>query len=350
VHFGLFNLMGYRHAGTSVRDICNHTIEQVRAAEAAGFEIAWFAEHHFSNYSACPSPLMMVARLAGETSRIKLAPGVVVVPLYSPARLLGEIGLCDALTNGRLVLGAGAGYQPYEFERFNEDLSQSADKLTEFMEILELAFTQETFSYQGTHYQLPETHIATRPAGGIPDIWFAGDNAQLSKLAAQKGYGAMVTARHFTPELLAAARERIEDIYTSLDLDPATLRFGALRHVCVTDDRDEAMSFIENCRYQVRLSQALRRREELMDGAMLIEKPYPNEPSLDEMAAQMLVGPAETVAERMAEQIRRARPAHMLLQFQSGAFPHAAAMRSIDRFASDVQPLLEKELGPLAAL
>jgi len=218
------------------------------------------------------------------------------------------------------------------------------------MEILELAFTRETFSYDGTHYQLPETHISTRPTRGMPDVWFAGDNAQLSKLAAQKGYGAMVTARHFTPDLLAAARGRIEDIYTSLGLDPATLRFGALRHVCVTDDRDEAMAFMENCRHQVRLSQALRRREELMDGGMLIEKPYPNEPSLDEMAAQMLVGSAETVAERMAEQIRRARPAHMLLQFQAGAFPHDAAMRSIDRFAADVQPMLENELGPLAAL
>ena len=122
--FGIFNLMGYRSRGVATHTLYDGAIAQVKAAEAAGFDIAWFAEHHFSNYCACPSPLMMVARLAGETSRIKLAPGVVVVPLYNPIRLASEIGMVDALTHGRLVLGIGSGYQPYEFERFSEDLAE----------------------------------------------------------------------------------------------------------------------------------------------------------------------------------------------------------------------------------
>jgi len=71
--FGQFNLMGYRTRGTPARRLYDDAVEQVRAAEAAGFAIAWFAEHHFSNYCVCPSPLMMIARLAGETRRIKLA-------------------------------------------------------------------------------------------------------------------------------------------------------------------------------------------------------------------------------------------------------------------------------------
>ena len=93
--FGIFNLMGYRAPGVATHSLYDGAIAQVKAAEAAGFDIAWFAEHHFSNYCACPSPLMMVARLAG-TSRIKLAPGVVVVPLYNPVRLVSEIGMVDA--------------------------------------------------------------------------------------------------------------------------------------------------------------------------------------------------------------------------------------------------------------
>src|SRR6267143_3686451 len=95
-----------------------------------------------------------------ETSRIKLGSAVVVVPLYQPVRLLSEIGMVDALTHGRLVLGVGSGYQPYEFERFGEALKDSVSKLTEFTEMLELAFTRDTFSYDGKHFKLPETHIA----------------------------------------------------------------------------------------------------------------------------------------------------------------------------------------------
>ena len=121
MHFGQFNLMGYRTPGTKAHELYDNAIEQVKAAEANGFEIAWFAEHHFSNYCVCPSPLMMLARLAGETKRIKLGSAVVVTPLYQPVRLISEIGMVDALTHGRLVLGVGSGYQPYEFERFGED-------------------------------------------------------------------------------------------------------------------------------------------------------------------------------------------------------------------------------------
>ena len=82
MHFGHFNLMGYRTPGTKAHQVYDNTIEQVKAAEASGFEIAWFAEHHFSNYCVCPSPLMMLARLAGETTRIKLGSAVAsaVVP------------------------------------------------------------------------------------------------------------------------------------------------------------------------------------------------------------------------------------------------------------------------------
>ena len=120
MQFGHFSLMGYRTAGTPSHEILDDTVAQVKAAEAAGFEIAWFAEHHFSNYCICPSPLMMVARSAGETARIRLGSAVVVVPLYHPARLLAEIGMVDALSHGRFVLGLGSGYQPYELERFGE--------------------------------------------------------------------------------------------------------------------------------------------------------------------------------------------------------------------------------------
>jgi alkanesulfonate monooxygenase SsuD/methylene tetrahydromethanopterin reductase-like flavin-dependent oxidoreductase (luciferase family) len=165
MHFGQFNLMGYRTPGTQAHEIYDNAVEQVKAAEANGFEIAWFAEHHFSNYCVCPSPLMMLARLAGETKRIKLGSAVVVTPLYQPVRLISEIGMVDALTHGRLALGVGSGYQPYEFERFGETLEDAVPKLFEFMEMLELAFTRDIFSYSGKHYQVPETHIASPGAG-----------------------------------------------------------------------------------------------------------------------------------------------------------------------------------------
>ena len=204
--FGQFNLMGYRAPGTPTHRLYDEAVAQVRAAEAAGFSISWFAEHHFSNYCVCPSPLMMVARLAGETTRIRLGTGVVVVPLYHPARLLAEIGMADAMTHGRLVLGVGSGYQPFEFERFGEELADAPAKTLEFVEMLDLAFGAETFRFEGRHYRMPETHIAPRPVGSVPEVWVAGDNQALHRMAARRGCTVMVTPRHFTPAMLEAAR------------------------------------------------------------------------------------------------------------------------------------------------
>ncbi len=347
--FGIFNLMGYRARGVPTHALYDGAIAQVKVAEAAGFDIAWFAEHHFSNYCACPSPLMMVARLAGETSRIKLAPGVIVVPLYNPIRLVSEIGMVDALTHGRLVLGIGSGYQPYEFERFGEDLADSAPKLVEFAEILEKAFGGETFSHNGRYYQIPETHIAPRPAGGVPAIWIAGDNRTLQGLAARKGWPIMLTPRHASVAQLREVKAHVAGIYAEQGLDPRRTAIAPLRHVCITDSKAEAADFIDNLRHQIRLSQSLRRREELLDGAMLIEKPYQGEPPLDVFSQSVLVGDPTTVAERMTALIQAAEPVHMLLQFQAGASSQALALTSIERFAGEVRPMIERALGrPLA--
>ena len=350
MHFGQFNLMGYRTPGTKAHELYDNAVEQVKAAEANGFEIAWFAEHHFSNYCVCPSPLMMLARLAGETRRIKLGSAVVVMPLYEPVRLISEIGMVDALTHGRLVLGIGSGYQPYEFERFGEDLKDSVPKLFEIMEMLELAFTRETFSYEGKYFKLPQTHIASRPVKGLPDVWVAGDNPDLHQMAARKGWTVMLTPRHATVPQLLEMRERLAGMYAAQGLDRTRVAIAPLRHVCITDSKAEAADFVDNARHQIRLSQSLRHREELIDGTMLVEKPYKAEPPIEELARHMPVGDAETVAERLTELIRAARPRHMLLHFQAGASPQKAALRSIDLFATRVKPMIEKALGPLDQL
>ena len=56
MQFGVFSLMGYREPGTPTTRILEEAAEQTRLADALGYDVAWFAEHHFSNYCVCPSP------------------------------------------------------------------------------------------------------------------------------------------------------------------------------------------------------------------------------------------------------------------------------------------------------
>ena len=156
MEFGIFNLMGSRTPEKPTAEVFAEVAEQTRLADELGYAIAWFAEHHFSNYCLCASPLMMVAHCASITKKIRLGTAVVVLPLYNPARLAAEIATADALSNGRLMLGVGAGYQPYEFERFGVDIKANLEMTEEFCDILDRAFSQDFFSYNGKYLSDPE--------------------------------------------------------------------------------------------------------------------------------------------------------------------------------------------------
>ena len=125
MEFGIFNLMGAREADKPTAQVFGEVAEQTRLADELGYTIAWFAEHHFSNYCLCASPLMMITHCAAVTQKIRLGTAVVVLPLYNPARLAAEIATADALSNGRLNLGVRGGFQPYEFERFGFDIKDN---------------------------------------------------------------------------------------------------------------------------------------------------------------------------------------------------------------------------------
>ena len=125
MHFGLFSLLQQRDRSKEPRQIYQEMVEQVKLAEETGYEIAWFAEHHFSNYCVMPSPLSIIHYMAPQTSRIKLGPAVIVAPLYEPMRLIEDISVADVLSDGRLVLGFGSGYQQYEFHKFGVKLKYS---------------------------------------------------------------------------------------------------------------------------------------------------------------------------------------------------------------------------------
>ena len=348
--FGHFSLMGYRNEGFPTDRIYREHIEQVRRADELGFEIAWFAEHHFSNYCTCPSPLMMAAACASVTRNIRLGTAVIVSPLYEPARVLAEIGMVDAISGGRLVLGVGSGYQPYEFERFGVDLADAGPMMEEFLDLVHLAFTRTVFAYEGTHYTLPETHISARPVNGVPEIWIAGDNSFGHRLCARRGFVPMFTGRWKGADYIAEMRGRLDEAWTLEGKDPDTMPVGIQRFLCVTDSRAEALEYVDHCRHQMRLASALRRRAEVMNGGMMNEIPFPDEPSLEDMADTLLVGDSETIAERLAGEIRAGRPSHMMFHVQVGGSSQALALSTLERFAGEIRPMLERELGPLDAI
>jgi alkanesulfonate monooxygenase SsuD/methylene tetrahydromethanopterin reductase-like flavin-dependent oxidoreductase (luciferase family) len=345
MEFGIFNLMGAREQEKTAAKVFAEVAEQTRLADQLGYATAWFAEHHFSNYCLCASPLMMVSHCAGITERIKLGTAVLVLPLYNPARLAAEIATADALSNGRLQLGVGGGYQPYEFERFGVDLKQNIELTEEFCDILDGLLIREFFSYEGKHYRIPQTHIPARTVQQPVPLWVAGHTEPMFRMAARRGYRALSSGRVGGIEVLAEQRDVIGAAYAAegVPLERAHITVNRFAHI--TDSREEGLRFAENARYQSRLASSLRRREEVMQGTQLVDRPFPGEPSLEQIRDNLLIGDVETVAEKLAEELRTLNPAQVCFSFKVGATPHAAAMRSMELMIGEVKPRVERALG-----
>ena len=347
MEFGTFNLMGAREPETPAAQVFGEVAEQTRRADELGYSVAWFAEHHFSNYCLCASPLMMVAHCASNTSRIRLGTAVVVVPLYNPARLLAEIGTADALSNGRLVLGIGAGYQPYEFERFGVDIARNLEMTNEVCDILDLAFSRDFFSYNGKHYRMAETHIPARPVQKPLPIYVAGHTQAMFRTAARHGYRVLSSGRVGGAKLLAEQYADIVAAFAAENVPLSRAHITVNRFACITGSREDGMRFAENARYQSRLASSLRRRQEVMKGTVLVDVPFPGEPSLETIHDDLLIGDAETVAEKLVSEINATKPVHICFSFKVGNTPHKAALRSMELMMAEVKPRVEKALGPL---
>ena len=343
--FGIFNLMGSRDGDKPTAQLFGDVAEQTRRADELGYTIAWFAEHHFSNYCLCASPLMMVAHCASITRTIRLGTAVVVLPLYNPARLAAEIATADALSNGRLMLGIGAGYQPYEFERFGVDIAENLEMTDEFCDILDLAFRKDFFSYEGKHYRMPETHIPARPVQDPLPIYVAGHSPAMFRAAARHGYRVLTSGRVGGVALLAEQYRDIVAAFAAEHVDVSRAHVTLNRFAHITDSRADGMRFAENARYQTRLASSLRRRQEVMRGTTLVDVPFPDEPSLETIHDNLLIGDVGTVAEKLVAEIHATRPVHVCFSFKVGNTPHAAAMRSMELMIGEVKPRVEAALG-----
>ena len=135
IQYGVFLLMP-SPLGESSAKVYARALEVALEAENLGFHSIWIAEHHFSNYGYVPSPLVMASHIAAKTANIRIGTGVVVLPLHHPLIVAEETAMVDILSNGRLEVGLGRGYQPYEFERFDQTLSESRERWSEGVEIL----------------------------------------------------------------------------------------------------------------------------------------------------------------------------------------------------------------------
>lgn len=351
MEFGVFILAQQRSYEQSSKYVIDCAVEQTVQAEAAGFDTAWFAEHHFNNYSLSPSPLMLIAHCAGLTKTIRLGTAVCVLPLYHPNRLLGEIGFADAVSEGRLELGVGSGYQQFEFERFDVKLEDAPATFIEYLDIIQKGLSGHVFTHEGPHASIPPTAISIRTVQQpTPPIWLAAGRGHTMIKAFREGHNLFVTALHGGLDAIRSLRGAIEESAATAGKDPAGTKIGFLRCAFASDDEAAIHSYLENARYSRRLSESLQqRRQQSDDGYLLKEQPSPNDLPLETLRANLPVGSVNYVIDRLLEEIEIIRPNHIAIQTQLGDLDRTMMLRQIDLWGEKIIPAVRKALAPNAS-
>ncbi|MES2399549.1 MAG: LLM class flavin-dependent oxidoreductase [Pseudomonadota bacterium] len=348
MEFGVFILAQQRGYHQTSQQVISNSIEQTLAAEQAGFNSAWYAEHHFNNYSLSPSPLMMIAHMAAKTTRIRLGTAVCILPLYHPARFLAEVGFVDTVSNGRLDLGIGSGYQEFEFERFGVNIADASAIYNEFLDIIPKGLNQKIFEYEGKFLKVPPSSIAVRCVQEpMPPIWVTSGNPVALGRGVREGHNLFVTALLNGNDAIRGLRERLDKVAdeNGKDLDD-DVKFGFLRCAFASDNSSEIDAYLDNARFQRRISESLKfRRAQSEDGYMVREVPSPTDPTFEQLRQNLPVGPVNQVIDKMLEEISILRPKHIALQTQLGDFDQKTMLRQIELWGEKIIPAIQKELA-----
>ena len=348
MQFGVFILAQQRGYHQSSQQVIQNSIEQTVAAEQAGFHSAWYAEHHFNNYSLSPSPLMMVAHMAGKTRSIRLGTAVCILPLYHPARLLAEIGFADTVSNGRLDLGVGSGYQEFEFERFGVNIGESFEIFNEFMDLIPKGLTQKIFEHEGKFLKVPPSSIAVRCVQNpMPPVWVTSGNPTTLGRGMRENHNLFVTALLGGNDAITALRERLVSVAQDNDKDlDEDVKFGFLRCAFASDNPTEIDHYLDNARFQRRISESLKhRRAQSDDGYMVKEVPSPTDPTFEQLRQNLPVGAVNQVIDKLLEEISILRPKHIAVQTQLGDCDQKTMLRQIELWGEKIIPAIRKEIG-----
>lgn len=187
MRFGAF-LLAAQFPGQDHATVLESTVAAAIAAEEAGFDDVWVAEHHFMSYGICPSAITLAGYLLGATRRIAVGTAVSVLSTQHPVALAEQAALLDQLSGGRFRLGVGRGGPWIDLEVFGTGLDRYQHAFPESLDLLLAALTRPRLTACGPHFHFPDVDIVPRPrTQPHPDVILAATTTATVELAAQRG-------------------------------------------------------------------------------------------------------------------------------------------------------------------
>jgi len=197
------------------------TAEIVRVAQTAdrlGFDFMTCGEHvavppGLPRGERFYDPLATFSFLAGQTSRLKFLPFVLVLPFYHPLEIAKRYGTLDALSGGRLILGFGVGNLKEEFDMLGIAFEDRGPRADDALRALRAALGRRVVSYRGPYYSFENMVIDPHAVQTRVPLWIGGHSPRALRRAATLGDGWAPAPQTFggpAPEQMREMLDRLE--------------------------------------------------------------------------------------------------------------------------------------------
>jgi len=305
-------------------------------ADEVGIDAFGVGEHHRPDF-AVSAPEVVLAAIAGRTSRIVLGSAVTVLSSDDPVRVFQRFSTLNAISNGRAEVILGRGSFTESFPLFGYDLAQYAELFEEKLDLFAKLLENQPVTWSGrTRAGLTSQTVHPPIEGGRLKTWVGVGGSPESVIRA---------ARHGLPLTLAIIGGSAKRFLSYVQLYHQSLeRFGkplqpvaahSPGHIAATDEQAKEEVWPH---YMAMMSRIGRERGWPPMGRDHFEREAGAEGAL-------YVGAPETVAQKIATTVKALGLARFDMKYSNGSLPHDKLMTSIELFGTKVAPRVKELLN-----
>src|SRR5271166_6641238 len=243
--FGYFTLSDnhYENNTRSSNQFVADITAEALLAEKLGMHSAWIGEDHFNSLGVLSCPDLVLSYVAANTTRIKLAPAVTVLPLHNPIRVAEQWATLDLLSGGRVVFAAGRGYDRREYLPFHVSFDENQALFEEGLELVRRLWSSDgPISHHGKHYQFDNVAITPKPVQRPLPAYVASFSQPSIELAGRLGCGLIVAP--FAAAMTYGGLRQVAELYHETcarhERAPARLMCSYFIHFADTKGEEDA--------------------------------------------------------------------------------------------------------------
>jgi alkanesulfonate monooxygenase SsuD/methylene tetrahydromethanopterin reductase-like flavin-dependent oxidoreductase (luciferase family) len=206
-------------------------LDMIRAIEDLGFDSIWLGEHLLYRWPDRDArgpweAWTMLAAVAATTSRVEFGPLVACTNFHNPALLAKQASTIDEISDGRLILGLGAGWNEPEFRAYGYPYDHRVDRFEEAFTIIRTLLREGAIDFDGRWYQVRDCELLPRgPRPGGPPLMIGSNGPRMLRatVAHVQSWNSWFTDTVNRPAGIPGLRALVDDACRDVGRDPATL-------------------------------------------------------------------------------------------------------------------------------